>query len=316
MASMQKDMVILFLWQNEKTIVIGRHQNPYKECDLALMSKEGINLARRLSGGGTVYQDIGNLNYTFIGSSENYDVDNQMQLILKAVKTFGIPAELNMRNDLVIGGRKFSGNAFYNQDQFHCHHGTLLINAHLNELVRYLAHPEYEIESKGVSSVSSKIVNLKEFCSGITVSNMQEAIIKSFNDHHGSLAPVVMVGPEFTGKFMRTAVKKYESWDWTFSKTPSFKIAKGNTFDQGYFQITLTVKNGLVVECKIIGDLLISKTIVVLEDALVGQTFSAFVFCRQIKDNIEDKKLRATLCEWFMTWLCVPLKFPTSKKKK
>ena len=129
---------ILYLWQNRPTVVIGRNQNVWAECRPEAMEEDGVLLARRLSGGGAVYHDLGNLNFTFIARSALYSVPRHLEVILKSLSLLGIPGEISGRNDLTVRGRKFSGNAFYRSGDFCCHHGTLLVDADLTAMSRYL----------------------------------------------------------------------------------------------------------------------------------------------------------------------------------
>ena len=131
--------LILYLWQNARTVVIGRNQNPWKECRTALLAKEGGHLARRLSGGGAVFHDLGNLNFTFLMSAEDYDLPRQLTVIERACQSLGIPAQRSGRNDLLAEGRKFSGNAFYKHNGKAYHHGTLMVDVDLEKVQRYLS---------------------------------------------------------------------------------------------------------------------------------------------------------------------------------
>ena len=126
--------VILYLWQNQNTVVIGKNQNPFAECDIEKTKEDGVNIARRLSGGGAVFHDKGNLNFTFISAKENYSLEKQVEVIKKACALAGINAEISGRNDILVDSKKFSGNAFYHTKTVSLHHGTLLINSNLEKV--------------------------------------------------------------------------------------------------------------------------------------------------------------------------------------
>ena len=149
---------ILYLWQNQNTVVIGRNQNAWAECRTTLLESEGGKLARRLSGGGAVFHDVGNLNFTFLVRDEDYDVDRQLSVIQAACALAGIATEKSGRNDVLAEGRKFSGNAFYHHAGHAYHHGTLMVDVDKDKLGRYLSPPKAKLEAKGVASVRSRVV--------------------------------------------------------------------------------------------------------------------------------------------------------------
>ena len=171
---------LLYLWRNERTVVIGRNQNAWAECRTALLSEEGGTLARRLSGGGAVYHDLGNLNFTFLMRTWDYDLARQLSVIRRACAVCGIETEISGRNDLLADGRKFSGNAFYHHEGRSYHHGTLLVDVDGEAMKRYLSPSKAKLEAKGVESVRSRVVNLKELNPAIAVETLKAAMKTAF----------------------------------------------------------------------------------------------------------------------------------------
>ena len=178
--TVEPDCCILYLWQNQNTVVIGRNQNAWKECRTTLLEEEGGHLARRLSGGGAVFHDLGNLNFTFLVPTDCYDLEKQLSVIQLACRSFGIESERSGRNDILAGGRKFSGNAFYRSGDRSYHHGTLLVDVDMARMSRYLNPSKAKLEAKGVDSVRSRVVNLKELASEMTTDRLKEEMANAF----------------------------------------------------------------------------------------------------------------------------------------
>ena len=176
-----EDTVILYLWQNSHTIVIGKNQNAYAECKVDEFIGAGGTLARRLSGGGAVYHDLGNLNFSIICKESIAKEHTYQRIVKEALRFFGIVSEFNGRNDLTVDDKKFSGNAFYVKDDVLCQHGTILINSDFKELSKYLTPDISKLERNHVKSVESRVVNLSEISDKITVESMKEAMIKATN---------------------------------------------------------------------------------------------------------------------------------------
>ena len=176
-----EDTVILYLWQNSHTIVIGKNQNAYAECKVDEFIGAGGTLARRPSGGGAVYHDLGNLNFSIICNESIAKEHTYQRIVKEALRFFGIVSEFNGRNDLTVDDKKFSGNAFYVKDDVLCQHGTILINSDFKELSKYLTPDISKLERNHVKSVESRVVNLSEISDKITVESMKEAMIKATN---------------------------------------------------------------------------------------------------------------------------------------
>ena len=176
-----EDTVILYLWQNSHTIVIGKNQNAYAECKVDEFIKDGGTLARRPSGGGAVYHDLGNLNFSIICKESIAKEHTYQRIVKETLSYFGIVSEFNGRNDLTVDDKKFSGNAFYVKDDVLCQHGTILINSDFKELSKYLTPDISKLERNHVKSVESRVVNLSEISDKITVESMKEAMIKATN---------------------------------------------------------------------------------------------------------------------------------------
>ena len=215
MDTLPEETAILYLWQNQNTVVIGRNQNAWVECRTSLLEEEGGHLARRLSGGGAVFHDTGNLNFTFLLPQEDFDVRRQLEVICRACRAFGIPAEISGRNDLVAQGLKFSGNAFYKNGNRAYHHGTLLLNADMNRLGRYLSPPAAKLKAKGVDSVRSRVVNLCGLAPELTCDALKEALIHSAEDVYGFPAQALRFTPVMEEETIRLT-DHYASRQWRF----------------------------------------------------------------------------------------------------
>ena len=175
-----EDTCILYLWQNRHTVVIGRNQNAWAECRTTELERDSGTLARRLSGGGAVYHDMGNLNFTFSLREADYDLRRQQSVIVEACRLLGIPAEISGRNDILTNGCKFSGNSFYNHAGCAFHNGTLLLSVDMANLGKYLTPSKVKLESKGVASVRSRVINLTELKPDLTIDSMATAMVKAF----------------------------------------------------------------------------------------------------------------------------------------
>ena len=231
--------VSLFLWKNKQTVVIGANQNPYSECDIESLLNEGGFLARRRTGGGAVYHDLGNLNFSFIADKDIYDVKKQMQVIQKALLDFYLETEVSGRNDITYQGRKFSGNAFAKTKHQGLHHGTILIKTDGERLQRYLKVKPAKLHKHGVKSVASRVINLSEVAD-ITSENIIPHLIRAFEDVYQNTATVI----NFDDLCSNDAVKLSQhigSEEYLFGKWKEFHTKKSATFDWGSIDLDLDI---------------------------------------------------------------------------
>lgn len=213
---------ILFLWRSECAVVVGKNQNPWKECRLDIMAKDGVPLARRISGGGTVYHDTGNLNYCIIVDRESYREEQAYEVVIDALKSFGIHAAKTGKSNLSVDGLKFSGNAFAFRKGRALHHGTLLLNTDLEHLGRYLGSMIEGIKTHAIASVPADVANL-----GLEV----EAVCGALKSHFSKLYDDGAAVEEWTDEDVAAvscaaSVRRQVSDNWLYGATPSFSVER------------------------------------------------------------------------------------------
>lgn len=265
--------IILYLWQNENTVVIGRNQNPWRECRWNELEKDGGKLARRLSGGGAVFHDLGNLNFTFIMKDKLYDINKQLTVIINAVNILGIKAEFSGRNDIVTNGKKFSGNAFYYDEDRCYHHGTLLLSSDMSKLSKYLKVSKEKIKSKGIKSVAARVVNLKDINPLVTIEKLSDALIESFKETYNEDISEYILKDGNTDE-LKSIFEKYSSWEWRYGDTPNFEIEFYKRFSFGDIDIKLNLKDAYVDEVMVYSDAMDSKLILDIQKSLKGIRFT------------------------------------------
>ena len=262
---------LLYLWQNERTVVIGRNQNAWAECRTTQLFGDGGRLARRLSGGGAVYHDRGNLNFTFLMREEDYDLSRQLSVIRRACALCGIETELSGRNDVLASGRKFSGNAFYHHEGRAYHHGTLLIDVDAEAMGRYLSPSKAKLEAKGVESVRSRVVNLKELNPAITVDMLKAAMKQAFREVYDlPLCPP----PVLDEARIEELAAHYASDAWLFGQKLPFTLRCEQRFPWGGIELQLFVDRGVIQSAAVYTDDMDPETAPTLREALIGCPFS------------------------------------------
>ncbi len=286
---------ILYLWQNQNTVVIGRNQNPWLECRTSLLEAEGGKLARRLSGGGAVFHDLGNLNFTFLVNREDYDVDRQLSVIQTACAMAGITAVKSGRNDLLADGHKFSGNAFYHNGSHAYHHGTLLIDVDTDKLQRYLSPSKAKLEAKGVSSVRSRVVNLNTLSPDLTCQTMKAYMTAAFQNVYGLSAETVVLTPEDHWA-IEALGKTYSSWEYLYGTPLPFTFECQTRFPWGSIQLQLQAKNGVITGAKVYSDAMDWQLPSTVEHALTGCRFCLTDMTQCLRTALPDAQSAEDLC--------------------
>lgn len=295
--NVQKGDCILYLWQNQRTVVIGRNQNAWKELKVALLNEEHGFVARRFSGGGAVFQDLGNLNFTFLVHESVYDVDKQLSVILKALSKLDIHATKNGRNDLTVDNRKFSGNAYYKKNQQCYHHGTLLVHADMDELSRYLNVSMEKLKSKGVTSVRSRVVNLCEFQPEITIESLKEKLVEAYHEIYGSCE---FIGIDQLNQHRLDELKKqFSSWDWLYGRNIQFDYQLAKRFSWGEIDLQLSVDKGLIQSLNCYSDAMDQDFIMSIKEKLTGCRYEESAMQRSIPDHVYADDLKELIHDFF-----------------
>ena len=287
-----ENTVYLYLWKNDKTVVVGKNQNAFKECKVTLLESEGGHLVRRLTGGGAVFHDVNNLNFTFVAHEDNYDLKKQQTVLLNAARHLGINAEISGRNDILADGRKFSGNSFLTQGQIKMHNGTVLINTDHSEMAKYLTVSQAKMKSKGVDSVRSRVVNLIEFDKTLTTDKMAKVILQSFGEVYG--LPVQMVKYDQLGNDEIEKIKTqiFANDDFRFGRNPSFSNSVSKRFDWGEIEVVFQSQKGVITDIEVYSDALDTEAVAQTKQFLLGKEIAHL---NKLKLDNENKVLIDTV---------------------
>ncbi|MBR6163042.1 lipoate--protein ligase [bacterium] len=280
----RESSLALFLWKNDKTIVLGRNQNVYSECNLKFCHDNKILISRRLTGGGAVFHDIGNLNFSFISSSDLHNLKNNYKIIQNALFNFGISSELSGRNDLTVDGKKFSGSAFYNSKYASLHHGTLLINTKPDLIFGALTPDINKLKAKGVDSVRSRVINLTELNDKINSDILSEEISSEFLSCFPSSD--VCYYPEFSQDDFEKNIKLLTSSDWIFNPKFDADLELYDRFEWGSININLCLTGNYIADIDVYSDTLYFDIPPLLKKALLHQIINSDNLDRIFKELI------------------------------
>mgnify|MGYP000891466782 FL=1 len=265
---------IFLLWITKPTIVVGKNQNAIQEINLDYVKENNINVVRRLSGGGAVYHDYGNLNYTIISTKNNkstaFNFAAFSQPVIKVLEKLGIKAEFTGRNDLTIDGKKFCGNAQYSHKDRILHHGAMLFDTDLNVLSNALKVSKDKIESKGVKSVISRVTNIKDHLKNdIDIEDFKKLLLDHMIETNEDLQEYKLTEKDYNN-INKLMEDRYNTWEWNFGHSPDFNIEKSKRFKSGKVETKIRVEDGLIKGIKFYGDFFGSGELADIEGKFIG----------------------------------------------
>ncbi len=240
--------LVFFMCQNQNTVMIGRNQNAYKECHLQAMEMDHCYLARRSSGGGAVFQDIGNLNFSFMMYLDSYDIEKQTQTIVNALKSLGIPAYITGRNDIEVNGNKVSGNAYLTEKEHCLHHGTIMWNVDQEKMEKYLNVSDKKIQAKGFDSVASRTANITDYNPDISMNQLQQAVLQAVANSYGPLYELNISGD------LDDIIEHYHSYKYIYNTIGKFTVIVHDYYSFGELQMYVDVENGTITHIDIFTD--------------------------------------------------------------
>ncbi|WP_139891492.1 lipoate--protein ligase [Bacillus sp. D386] len=281
------DESYLLFYINQPSIIIGKNQNTIEEINSDYVEENDIIVVRRLSGGGAVYHDLGNLNYSFITKDDGESFHNYKKFtepVVEALKELGVNAELSGRNDLVVGERKISGNAQFATKGRMFSHGTLMLSSEIENVVSALKVKEDKIKSKGIKSIRSRVANISEFLSEpLTMEEFRQKLLEHIFGGMENVQEYQWTDEDWK-KIMEISEERYQQWDWNYGKSPKFNIQHSHRFPVGQIDVRLEVAKGKIEECKIFGDFFGVGDVEEIQKRLVGVRFSKSELENALKD--------------------------------
>ncbi|WP_342041563.1 lipoate--protein ligase [Bacillus sp. OTU2372] len=281
----------LLFYINEPSIIIGKNQNTIEEINTDYVDRNGIHVVRRLSGGGAVYHDLGNLNFSFITKDDGESFHNFRKFtepVVAALQKLGVNAMLSGRNDLEVEGRKISGNAQFSTKGRMFSHGTLMLNSEIENVVSALKVKKDKIESKGIKSVRSRVANISEFLTEkISIEEFRSLLLKNIFGGQDEISEYILTEEDWE-KIHQLSKERYQNWDWNYGKSPKFNLQHSHRFPVGSVDVRLEVIKGKIENCKIYGDFFGVSEVSEIEKRLTGIRYERSEI-EQALDDIETK---------------------------
>jgi lipoate---protein ligase len=284
----------LLFYINEPSIIVGKNQNTVEEINAEYVRDQGLHVVRRLSGGGAVYHDLGNLNFSFITKDDGnsfHDFHKFTDPVVKALKKLGVNAELSGRNDLLADGKKISGNAQFSTKGRMFSHGTLLFDSKIDHVVSALNVRADKIESKGIKSIRSRVANIREHLKEDMDMDEFRKILLAYLFEGFDTIPKYELTESDWRQIRKISKERYANWDWNYGNSPKFNVELSNRFAAGSVEVRLHIIKGNIVECKIFGDFFGVGDVDDIEDRLIGVPYD--------RDAIEKALEDADLTHYF-----------------
>ncbi|RDZ13931.1 lipoate--protein ligase [Priestia megaterium] len=277
----------LLFYINEPSIIIGKNQNTIEEINTKYVEDQHIHVVRRLSGGGAVYHDKGNLNFSFITKDDGNSFHNFKKFtepVVEALKKLGVNAELSGRNDLMAGGRKISGNAQFSTKGRMFSHGTLLFDSEIENVVSALKVKKDKIESKGIKSIRNRVANISEFLEQkVTVEEFRKMLLRYIFDGEENITEYKLTEKDWE-TIHQISKERYQSWDWNYGKSPKFNLQHSHRFPVGQIDVRLEVNKGKIDACTIYGDFFGVGDVQEVQEKLTGVRYEK----ASIEQALED----------------------------